>query len=158
MSSMLRPRVFWLCLAAAACSGAAEAGTEHDAAHAEHEQDDFKGCPAEIPAFAPGLQAMGKRYSVKLVSAEPAEPERYENDWVVELGSAETEIVRAQTFMPVHGHDGRVEPELTTLASPDQWSIARLNFTMRGPWEVRLWLRGAPMEEDYAVFHVCVAK
>lgn len=141
-------------MAAAACSGEPEADSEH---HAEHE-DDFKGCPAEIPAFATGLTATADQVSVKVMSAEPAAPERYENNWVVELSPADAEIVRAQTFMPVHGHDGRVKPELRALEQPGQWAVERLNFTMRGPWEVRLWLSTATRDEENVVFQVCVAK
>jgi len=127
-------------------------------------EGDFKGCPDGIPNVAPGLLAVGERLALKVVAAMPAEPERYLNDWTVELSSldgspdAEAEIVRGQTFMPVHGHDGRVQPRMKALAEPGRFQVDGLNFTMRGPWEVRLWLRSGAQEDDYAVFHVCVAK
>jgi hypothetical protein len=145
----MRGVVVSMLLGLAACGGdgQAELGPE----------DDFKGCPPELPVFAPGLQALGAEHTLTLVSAEPAEPERYENDWVVELSPEGAELVRGQTFMPVHGHDGRVEPELMPLSQPGQFAIERLNFTMRGPWEVRLWTR-TDATEDYVVFQVCVAK
>jgi hypothetical protein len=60
--------------------------------------------------------------------------------------------------MPVHGHDGRVQPKLTALEAPGQFEVDRLNFTMRGPWEVRFWLRAESGAEDLVVFDVCVAK
>ena len=141
-------------LVAAACSGEPLPHSQHDV----HLDDDFKGCPPETPVFGPGIEAKGARTHVRLVSAEPPEPERYENDWVVELSEPTLQLVRAQTFMPVHGHDGRVVPELTPLGQPGQVAVDRLNFTMRGPWEVRLWLQSPSMEEDYVVFEVCVAK
>jgi len=144
---------------AAACSGDADLSTDHDGHTERDPEDDFKGCPPDVPLFESGLQAAGAQHTVTLLSAEPAEPERYENDWVVELSPPDAELVRGQTFMPIHGHDGRVQPELKPLAAePGRFAIERLNFTMRGPWEVRLWTRAADAAEDYVVFHVCVAK
>lgn len=50
--------------------------------------------------------------------------------------------------MPIHGHDGRVQPKMTALAEPGQFQVDRLNFIMRGPWEVRLWLRSSALESE----------
>jgi YtkA-like len=127
-------------------------------------EDDFQGCPAGFPSVAPELKTMGGHLAVKVVAAMPEEPERYINDWTVELSSLDgspapdAEIVRGQTFMPIHGHDGRVQPQMTALSEPGQFQVDRLNFTMRGPWEVRLWLRSGSVASDYVVFNVCVAK
>jgi hypothetical protein len=127
-------------------------------------EDDFKGCPDGFANVAPGLQTAGELLALKVTAASPEEPERYINRWTVELtepsGSPapDAEIVRGQTFMPVHGHDGRVEPRMTALSEPARFEVDRLNFTMRGPWEVRLWLRSGSGADDYAVFEVCVAK
>lgn len=141
---------------AAACGGdVASQPEEHIGSELE---DDFRGCPAEIPEFGPGLQAAGEHYQAKVISADPSEPERYSNDWSVELSAPDVQITRAQTFMPIHGHDGRVLPEITALAEAGQFELGRLNFTMRGPWEVRLWLQSPSVAEDYLVFQVCVAK
>jgi hypothetical protein len=60
--------------------------------------------------------------------------------------------------MPLHGHDGRVEPGVKALATAGQFQVDRLNFSMRGPWEVRLWLDSASVAEDRLVFQVCVTK
>lgn len=149
---------FLLGTCVAACSGDADPSSDHDGHTERDPEDDFKGCPPDVPLFEPGLEAAGAQHTITLVSAAPAEPERYENDWVVELSPPDAELVRAQTFMPVHGHDGRVQPELKPLAQPGQFAVERLNFTMRGPWEVRLWTRTAEASEDYVVFQICVAK
>jgi len=157
--------VFVLSLCAA-CSGSdRESGPgADDAGVLTDAEDDFRGCPEGIPNRAPGLQTMGEHLTVKVVAAVPAEPERYLNNWTVELGALDespapdAEIVRAETFMPIHGHDGRVQPQMTALSEPGQFRVDRLNFTMRGPWEVRLWLRSDALEDDYVVFDVCVAK
>jgi hypothetical protein len=126
--------------------------------------DDFQGCAATVPTSAQGLQVMGAHVAVRVVDATPAEPEQYLNHWTIELQTPDgkpeegAQPVRAQTFMPLHGHDGIVQPRITGLATPGQFAVDRLNFTMRGPWEVRFWLRSSANEDDYAVFSVCVAK
>lgn len=148
--------VAWLfALSAAACGGGGGADPNDEEPQLE---DDFRGCPPEIPVFGPGLQAAGAVHSVTLISAQPSEPERYENHWIVELGSPLAALVRGQTFMPVHGHDGGVEPVLKPLAQAGRFAVERLNFTMRGPWQVRLWVSSPAANEELAVFQVCVAK
>lgn len=165
-------RTIVLACCLAACQGsAAEGGTRGsitgDAAVSTDEQDDddFQGCPAEIPALMPGQRATGDHFALQLLAATPDQPERYtDNDWTVALtaldGSSapDAQIVRGQTFMPIHGHDGRVDPTFKPLATPGQFDVGRLNFSMRGPWEVRLWLHSSSVDEDYVVFQVCVAK
>src|SRR5262245_56328709 len=48
-------------------------------------EDDFQGCPEGIPSFEPGLETTGVHSAAQVVAAMPAEPERYLNDWIVEL-------------------------------------------------------------------------
>jgi len=162
--------VCWL----AACAG--DEATSNDS-HAEHAgdaaasgahdadmDDDFQGCPDRFNSQAPGLEVEGQHLAAKVITAMPPEPERYINEWTVELSSLDgspargAKIIRGQTFMPVHGHDGGVQPRLTALSEAEQFEVDGLNFTMRGPWEVRLWLRSEASEDDYVVFEVCVAK
>jgi YtkA-like len=174
MSSRTVPASVLLMGCLVACDGAEmgpgganagpRAGHDADVPGVVEDEDDFQGCPDRLPSFAPGLQATGEQLVVEVVAAVPAEPERYLNRWTVELRALDgapapdAGIVRGQTFMPVHGHDGRVQPQMTALSEPGQVQIDRLNFTMRGPWEVRLWLRSRSTEDDYVVFEVCVAK
>jgi len=146
----MRCAMIWLLIGACACAG--------DAGEQAQLDDDFKGCPAGLPEFMPGLEVDNARHKITLVAAQPTEPERYENDWVVELSPPEAVLLRGQTFMPIHGHDGRVEPAVEPLSSPGQFALERLNFTMRGPWEVRLWVSSAGATEQLLVLNVCVAK
>lgn len=155
----------WLIACGGNAAGGSTAGTQGVGDASVEEDDDFKGCPADIPALAPGVRAAGDHYALQLLAATPDQPERYmDNDWTVALttlngsSAADAQIVRGQTFMPIHGHDGRVEPNIMPLAMPQQFQVKRLNFSMRGPWEVRLWLHSATVDEDYLVFRVCVAK
>jgi hypothetical protein len=128
------------------------------------QDDDFKGCPDGMPSVAPGLRASGERFAVSVLASTPSQLERHRNDWTVELSSLDgspapdAEIARGQTFMPLHAHDGGVQPRMTQLSEPGQIQVDRLNFIMRGPWEVRFWVRSGSLEEDYVVFEVCVAK
>jgi YtkA-like len=110
------------------------------------------------------LRSAGEQLAVSVVAAMPEEPERYINQWTVELerldGASDPDaaIVRGETFMPIHGHDGRVQPNISALSDPGRFEIDRLNFTMRGPWEVHLWLRSGTGDDDYVVIDVCVAR
>jgi hypothetical protein len=154
----------------AACGLIACAGDSHDPAGPAHDasahayDDDFQGCPDGIPSVAPGLHGAGEQLAVSVVAAMPEEPERYINQWTVELerldGAPDPDavIVRGETFMPIHGHDGRLQPEAGALPLPGRFEVDRLNFTMRGPWEVRLWLRSGAGDDDYVVIDVCVAR
>lgn len=162
-----RPLDLALCLLglASACGSSADAGSAGALASAAGTAaDDFKGCPEGIPQFEPGLKAEGMQLTASLIAAMPTEPERYNNDWTVSVrkrdGSPapDAKISRGQTFMPIHGHDGRVDPALESLSNPGEFQLSRLYFSMRGPWEVRLWLQASGVPEDYVVFHICVAK
>lgn len=149
----------------AACGGGSGAGSMRadDAGLPADLPDDFQGCPDGIDSLAPGLEARGERLTATVLAAMPEEAERYLNDWTVELraldgsAAADAEVIRGETFMPVHGHDGRVQPKMTALPEPGRFQVDRLNFTMRGAWQVRLWLQSGS-QSDYAVFDVCVAK
>lgn len=155
----------------AACGGgsASNAGshaTQHGAlaGHGGPLDDDFKGCPEGIPMFKPGLEAVGSSYALHLVEAMPGAPERYSNRWTLDVvtldgaPAAGVQLARGETFMPIHGHDGRVPPKIDALSEPGRFAADPINFTMRGPWEVRFWLRADTAAEDYIVFHVCVAQ
>jgi hypothetical protein len=161
-SPVQRAAVSLTALLASACAADATEAAAHGDSAAELE-DDFKGCPADIPVFEPGLRAAGERFALRVEDAMPAQPERYTNSWTVALealdGSVapDAALTRGETFMPVHGHDGRVRPAITALSDAGQFRVADLSFTMRGPWEARFWLQ-SPQGEDYVVFHVCVAR
>lgn len=159
----------WIALFGAALLACGGDSSTENSARAQAGQggmpdDDFRGCPEGFSSVAPGLSVHDEHWTVDVLEARPAEPERYINDWIVQANSSDgtpaqdLQIVRGETFMPVHGHDGRVQPRMTALPEPGRFRVDRLNFTMRGPWEVRLWLRSGTAEEARIVFKVCVAK
>jgi hypothetical protein len=134
-----------------------------------HESDGsvFVGCPPDLPAFALGMEASGEQQRIKarLLSAMPAPPLRYLNDWTVALIDSQggplsdAEIVKARPFMPSHGHDGNRQVQIERDASdPSHFALHGLNFIMRGPWEVQLTVRSASAGEDYLVFRTCVGE
>lgn len=137
-----------------------------DAPEQDAEEAAFVGCPDTTPPFTLGLTAQGKqgKLAAKLISASRVPPLRYLNDWTVELTDAAGEpladatIRSARPFMPVHGHDGNVQPVVKPLSQPGRFAVNGLNFNMRGPWEVQLGLRSPSAGDDDVVFEICVAE
>jgi hypothetical protein len=138
---------------------------EHDQSasvgHDEEEPAEFEGCPEDTPSFEPGMTSNGSRIRASLLSASKTPPERYLNDWVVELVDesgarlTDAQVERARPFMPIHGHDGNIQPVIR-LREPGVFALDRLNFNMRGPWEVQLGLKSPSAGEDDVVFRICV--
>ena len=155
--------------AAAACD---DNGTEADAMRHERDSgvqsDEDAGaapCPPETPEFRIGLEAQGEDgfVSARLVEAAPAPPQKYLNDWTVDLetlgGAAldDGEITMARSFMPVHGHDGTFPPVITPLDEAGRFQVDDLNLWMRGPWQIQLWVSSQSAGgDDYIVFNVCI--
>lgn len=136
----------------------------HPDAGADGGEAAFEGCPDSTPDFALGMQALGEqgRLRATLLAASNAPPLRYLNDWDIKLTAAdgsplsEAQIIMARPFMPVHGHDGNVQPKVSGLATPGEFRITGLNLIMRGPWEIQLAASSPQTGEDYLVFHICV--
>jgi len=141
-------------------------------------------CPTDTPEFsatpATGLLARAKKDSIqaRIIKAEPAMPERFENDWTIRLTDLagaplnDIEIADACVYMPVHGH-GSAPSGVTGAGEPGTFDLKGLNLFMRGPWEVQLAVSSAsvagPAAEatncdrnksrpghDLLVFQVCV--
>jgi photosystem II stability/assembly factor-like uncharacterized protein len=125
----------------------------------------YQGCPSDTPPFALGMEAQGVRGKVRarLRAALPAPPQRYRNDWTLEFVDAQGALLsdvtvsKARPFMPVHGHDGNIQPTIRPLDS-SSIEVAQLNLWMRGPWEVQLEVQSASAGDDQMVFHVCIAE
>jgi hypothetical protein len=149
-------------LAAAACGDSVNRTGSDAGAQSEHEST-FEGCPESTPPFALGMQTAGElgRITGTLIDASNAPPLRYLNDWTVEFVDGEGQpiedvsIRRARPFMPVHGHDGNVQPSVRQ-ERPGRFTVDGLNLNMRGPWEIQFQLRSPSAGDDYVVFHVCV--
>jgi hypothetical protein len=151
---------------ASASPDSASAAPDVDAGEHAGEEAEFMGCPETTPSFALGMQAKGREghITAALIEASNAPPLRFLNDWTVELRDAsgapltDARIRSARPFMPVHGHDGNVQPSVRALAMPGRFAIDSLNFIMRGVWEVQLSLQAPSVGDDYVVFEICVAE
>jgi hypothetical protein len=146
--------------------GCGEAADEPDASGAPSaDAATYQGCPLDTPPFALGMEAQGVRGSVRarLRAALPAPPQRYRNDWTLEFLDAQgallsdVTITKARPFMPVHGHDGNIQPTIQALDATSI-QVDKLNLWMRGPWEIQLEVRSVSKGDDQMVFHVCIAE
>lgn len=150
-----------LLLSLLASSGCADASADPRTPTADASV--YQGCPPEAAPFALGMEARGVagRVHARLRAAMPAPPQRYRNDWTLEFFDAQgrllsdVTVTRARPFMPLHGHDGNLQPTLRAVDSTTL-EIEQLNLWMRGPWEVQLQVRSPSAGEDEMVFHVCI--
>lgn len=149
----------WVALGALGlgCSGAEETPPPHSHTHT------VDPC-AGVPDFSLFMVATGEQGAIKgvLVSASPAPPERYENDWTVEFRDAsdeplgDVELTMAEPFMPAHNHDGTFAPVVAPLEAPGRFEIQDLNLWMPGLWEIRFTVESASAGSDYVVFEACI--
>jgi hypothetical protein len=153
----------------AACPAGSSSGAKkkdagaHDAGFAANNGGDDAGvyCPAGSTTFLLETEATGKKLSAKLYDAMPNPPERYNNNWVIDVVDANGEpvadatITKAQVYMPFHQH-GR-PATWTAMPEPGRFKLA-LNFFMRGFFEVRLTMssQSAEASNEYIVFSYCV--
>lgn len=162
-------------IAAAAISFATFAAGCGDDGAMDHDDDHSHGmedaghvekvpCPASTPEFVLGLEATGKdgHVTARLLDADWIPPRKGTNDWSVEFLDADgmpvedMEITKAESFMPVHNHDGRYPPTITALDDPGTFQLDNINLHMGGPWEVRFTVDSESAGSDYIVFNVCV--
>ena len=171
-----------LCIVSVAvgCGEDAADGDSRGAIDAQVSATCLDDTPEFIATPEDGMIARGKNETVqaRVIAADPAMPERFENDWIVRFTDAanvpldDVEIVDACVFMPVHGHGG-VPRNVGEAGEPGTFELKGLNLFMRGPWEVQLAVntaRGASSSaeatscdrdrsktgRDLVLFRVCV--
>lgn len=110
--------------------------------------------------FAAGLTKDGMVYRVMVESAEPAEPIRGDNGWMLtvtdlEGNPVEGVIIDANPWMPDHGHGTAVEEEVVEVGD-GMYDVSPLNLFMAGYWEVHLELSSDDVELDEVMIGVCV--
>ena len=159
----------------------------HGDDHGDHDLDggdEEVRCPDTIPELfageTTGSEATGVKSLVKarVIAADNLPPQKLLNTWTIELTDLQgeplpdAELVEFCTFMRVHGHGSGPLGGITALDEPGRFEIERMNFVMRGPWEVQLAVnpngeagselarapdcRGSEAGADYIVFDVCV--
>lgn len=157
---------------------------DHDADSGHLDPDEDVRCPDTIPELfageTSGSEATGSESLVKarVITADHLPARKYANTWTVELTDlqgtplADAKLVDACTFMRVHGHGTGPLGGIKALDEPGRFEIERMNFVMRGPWEVQLAVnptgeagsdlartpdcRGSEAGADYIKFDVCV--
>lgn len=142
------------CLSLAACAGADSGGGGGGQAG---------DGAADIAPFSLGLTEPSDRakFQVRVAAASPAPPQKYRNDWVVELLDMDgvplqdAELYEVQPFMPAHGHDGGFAPDVTADEATGEFAVDNINLWMGGHWEVRFFVR-TPDVEDRAVVDVFI--
>ncbi len=93
--------------------------------------------------FSAGMSAMADDgVQVVLVSALPAPPVRFDNEWSVQILDAQGEALdvtelQVEPFMPDHGH-GTPEPPMPVAGQElGDWEMGPFDLWMPGIWEVR---------------------
>lgn len=111
-------------------------------------------------SYQPGMQHTGiaGRFTVRLVSATPAPPLRFDNRWTVEVLDAAAHPVDGATltvvpFMPDHGH-GTTRVTVSPLGG-GQYALDGLNLYMGGLWRVTIGVATAD-QSDTAAFYFCI--
>jgi YtkA-like len=163
---------FLLALSLAACGDdkTPDSGHDHDA-HVEPGDTEPDGgypdtpCDPNLPPLAPGLETLGsmsKLLKATLVSSDPTPLLKGRANWVVDFATAEgapvsdLEFIDVFTYMPVHGHQGNFKPKAMQLSEPGRYAFDGLNFTMRGPWQVRFEVSSPTAGDDFIIVNVCV--
>jgi YtkA-like protein len=146
------------------CSNAQKAPSSRDAGLGEDTPEDAGAvyCPADATTsdtLVVGLEAKGKHYTAKLVSASPSPPQRFNNDWVVDFVDADgnpvsdMQVTKTATFMPYHQHGKPGKAE--AMSDPGRFKLT-INLNMPGYFEIRLNVHASSAGDDYIVYNYCL--
>ncbi len=114
--------------------------------------------------FIAGMEKTGENgLTFRLVSSDPAPPQRNDNLWVIEVEDGDGPLVGATVdvipFMPDHNH-GTPTPAVISDGDADGEYIADpVNLFMPGIWEITIEATpagGTGVDTDEAVFVFCV--
>lgn len=121
-------------------------------------------CPDDLPEMHLGMTALsdGGSFRGELLEADKIPLGWYHNDWQVRFTGPNgeplgpVEIIKAEPFMPVHGHNGGQPPVVEPIgtAGSNEFDVMAINITMNGPWEVRFDIKVGDVMER-VTFNVC---
>lgn len=120
---------------ATACGTDGSAGDDADVVNCAMENAD---------TFTAGLDKQGTLFDVKLMVANPAPPNRGDNDWVIHIntlsGAAPVTGATLQVtpFMPKHQHGTPVDVEIVPGTAAGEYTLHRVNLWMPGVWETTI--------------------
>ncbi len=118
-----------------------------------------------VDTFVVGLehQGVGGALDFKLMSIDPAPPQRGNNTWVVEIHSMAAGVVgspvdgltlQVTPFMPAHQHGSPITAIVTPQATSGQYQLSPVNLWMPGVWETTI--QATAPTADRAVFKFCI--
>ena len=138
--------------------GATACGTEHGTGDDTEEVN----CAMEnADTFTAGLEKQGAVFDVKLMVANPAPPNRGDNDWTIHVnmlsGAAPVSnaTIQVTPFMPKHQHGTPVDVEITPGTTAGEYLLKRVNLWMPGVWETTIELT-SPAGTDAVVYKFCI--
>src|SRR5512140_226849 len=102
-----------------------------------------------VDTFVVGLehQGVGGTLDFKLMSVDPAPPQRGDNTWIVQINAMASGVVgnpvdgltlQVTPFMPAHQHGSPITPVITPQATSGQYEIKPVNLWMPGVWETTI--------------------
>jgi hypothetical protein len=120
-----------------------------------------------VDTFVVGLEHQGVAGLVdfKLMSVDPAPPQRGDNTWVVQVNAMASGVVGnpisgaaidVSSFMPAHKHYSPITPTIAPQATAGQYEIKPVNLWMTGVWETTITATPAGGTGDRAVFKFCI--
>ena len=111
--------------------------------------------------FTAGLEKQGTVFDVKLMSANPAPPNRGDNDWVIHVntlsGAAPVSgaTIQVTPFMPKHQHGTPVDVEVMPGSTAGEYLLHRVNLWMPGVWETTIEMTSTT-GTDSVVYRFCI--
>ena len=136
---------------------AAACGAEHG-----HGDDEPVDCAKEnADTFTAGLGKQGTVFDVKLMAANPAPPNRGDNEWVIHVktlsGAAPVSgaTIEVTPFMPKHQHGTPVNAEVVPGAAAGEYTLKKVNLWMPGVWETTIEMT-SNAGTDAVVYSFCI--
>ena len=137
--------------------GAAACGTDD---HGDDEEE--VDCAKEnADTFTAGLGKQGTVFDVKLMVANPAPPNRGDNEWLIHIntlaGAAPVSgaTIEVTPFMPKHQHGTPVDVEVVPGATAGEYSLKKVNLWMPGVWETTIEMTSSS-GTDAVVYKFCI--
>lgn len=107
--------------------------------------------------------ATGAMLQVTLLTLDPAPPQLYTNDWVVEIKDQNGQPITdasglvVEPFMPEHSHGARTPPVLVPLDTPGQFEVTEMSLHMKGTWDIRFMRAEDKMlPANWTILYACV--
>jgi hypothetical protein len=116
--------------------------------------------------FVVGLEkaGMGGTLNFRMMSADPAPPDRGDNIWVFQINQMTSGVVGAPVdgaslevtpFMPKHGHISPIDVGIDATADAGNYKLDPVNLWMPGVWETTI-KATAGTTTDTVMFRFCV--